>query len=209
MLVQQRGIDLRIAINAFVFFVAFRLYVSCLHDTVTYLCTVFCRAGGGEFAKWNGCYFYMQIDAVEQWPADFIEVFLHGSRRATAFFFGVVVVAARAGVHAGHQHKRSRKIQRHFCPANGHSSFFHRLPHYFQSGAFELGQFVQKQHAVVGQRYFARLRVATTAHQGCITHRVVRTAKWSFANQCGIFWKLARHAVNFGGFQSFLQREWR
>ena len=74
------------------------------------------------------------------------------SRRA------VVEVSAGTGIHRRHQHEARRKAQRHGRPRDGHVAVFQRLAHHFQHIAGELGKLVEEQHAVVGQRHFARPR---------------------------------------------------
>ena len=66
---------------------------------------------------------------------------------------------------------------------DGHTALFQRLAHGFQHGAFELGQFVQKQHAVVRQRDFAGRRIGIAAEQTGVAGRVVRRAERTARDQ--------------------------
>jgi len=54
--------------------------------------------GGGELVVAHGRHFHVQVDAVEQGARDFGDVAFHHAGAADAFFVGVVVVAAGAGV---------------------------------------------------------------------------------------------------------------
>ena len=54
-----------------------------------------------EFGDGNWGDLDVEVDAVHEWAADFVEVAFDGSGRTGAFYGRVVVVAARAGVHGG------------------------------------------------------------------------------------------------------------
>lgn len=114
-----------------------------------------------------------------------------------------------SGVHRRHQHKTGRIIDRHFGPADGHAAFFHRLPHYFEGGAFELGQFIQKQYAVVRQTDLSGHRVGAAAHQRHIADGVVRRPERPGGHQRRIAGQNAGDRVYLGGIQCFMQGEWR
>lgn len=71
-------------------------------NTLSYLRGGFSFDGGIEkIGTRDGCYFYMEIDAIEQRTRDATEIFLNGAGRAYAFFLRIAMVAAWAGVHAG------------------------------------------------------------------------------------------------------------
>jgi hypothetical protein len=73
----------------------------------------------------------VKVDAVEKRPADLVELLLDNARSTDAVFVGMIVIAARTGVHTGDQHEIARKFDGHFRPGNGHFSFFQWLAHYF------------------------------------------------------------------------------
>ena len=66
--------------------------------------------------------------------------------------------AARARVHRGDQDEVGREGGRVGSPADGHAALFERLPERFEAAAIELGQLIEEQDAVVGERDLARLR---------------------------------------------------
>jgi hypothetical protein len=51
----------------------------------------------------------MQIDAVQQWPGDFLAVIFDLPDGATAFALHIAVIAAWSGVHGSHQHEASQR----------------------------------------------------------------------------------------------------
>ena len=81
----------------------------------------------------------MNVDAVHEWAADFVEVAADGARGAGAFDSGVVVVAAGAGVHGCDEHEGGWVFDGGLGAADGDTSFFHGLPEHFERGAFEFG----------------------------------------------------------------------
>ena len=60
-----------------------------------------------------------------------------------------------AGVHAGHQHEAGLILRLVLHPGDGHYAVLQRLAQGLQRGTAELGQLIQKQHAVVGHGYLA------------------------------------------------------
>ena len=131
-------------------------------------------AVGSHLVERDGRDLYVQVNAVEQGAADFIEVALHHARPTYTLFVGVIIIPTGAGVHAGNEHKIGRKLYRPLRPRNAHHPVFQRLPHHLQSRPFELRQLIEKQNSVVRQRDFARLRKTPSAHQSRIRNSVVR-----------------------------------
>ena len=86
-------------------------------------------------------------------------------------------------IHRRDQHELRRKSHRPGRARNRHIPFLQRLPHRFQNAAFELRQFIEKQHAVVRQRNFTRRRIHIPAQQSRIARRVMRRAKRSSRHQ--------------------------
>lgn len=76
------------------------------------------------------------------------------------------MVAAGAGVHGGHEHEVARNGGGVFCAADGDLPVFERLAHGFEGSSREFGQLVEKEHSVVGQADFARLKVSASADEG-------------------------------------------
>ena len=116
----------------------------------------------------------MDIDSVEERPADPAEVPFDLHRRAIALPPRVATVAAGARIHRGHEHQVRRESQAAHRPRDRHAIFLERLPEHFQRAAVELGQFVEEQNAVMGERDLARGRGAAAADQSRLADRVVR-----------------------------------
>ena len=62
--------------------------------------------------------------------------------------------------------------------------------------AAALGQFIQEEHAIVGQRHFARHRHVAATDQSCIRDGVMRGATRAGRDQCGAVAGEASDAVN-------------
>ncbi len=73
------------------------------------------------------------------------------SGRAVTLPRAIVEVAAWAGIHGGCQHETSGKCERHGGASDANRAILQRLAHDFQNVAGELGQFVEKEHAIVRQ----------------------------------------------------------
>ena len=148
-----------------------------LYDSFSNFGTFFSRAAGRHLIKGDRGHFYVQVDAIQQWATDFVEVAAHGSCFADTFLGGVVVVAAGAGVHAGNEHKAGREVGDDFGARDGDFALFQGLPHDFECRPSEFWQLVQKEDAVVCERYFAGLRNAATAYERYVADGMVRRAK--------------------------------
>lgn len=98
-------------------------------------------AGVGHLFEGYGDDFDLQVDTVEQWAGDAVQVFLHLTGRAYAGFGGVVVVAAGTGVHAGHEHEAGRIVDVALHARDADFAVFERLAQHFEHVAVELGQF--------------------------------------------------------------------
>ena len=93
----------------------------------------------------------MQIDAVKQRAAELALVAGHLIGRAAAAAGGVAQVAARTGVHGGNELKARRKLALHRRARDADLPGLEWFAQRLQSAARKFGEFVQKQHAVVGQ----------------------------------------------------------
>ncbi len=122
----------------------------------------------------------MQVNPVQQRAGNAAQVILNLPRRA-ARLAGHFAVGCR--VHGRHQHELGGKCHRARRARDRHLALFERLAHRFQHAAFELGQLVQEQNAVVRQRDFARRRIDISAQQTGIAGGVVRRAKRPLSDQ--------------------------
>ena len=68
------------------------------------------------------------------------------------------------------------------------------------------GQLVEKEHAMMGERYLAGLRERSAADEGGLTDRVVRKTKRPRPHDARATDEQSGHAVNFRHLERFLQR---
>ncbi len=97
----------------------------------------------------------MQVDAVQQRAAELALVARHLVGRAAASPLARPEEAAGARVHGGNQLKPGGKLGPLRRAGDGDVAGFERLAQGLQRRTGEFGQFVQKQHALVGERDFA------------------------------------------------------
>ena len=130
---------LGVAVDVGIVLEPFRLYGSGGYYSLAYDGTGFGRERSAEFGDGDWCDFDVDVDAVHEWAADFVEVAVDGAGRAGAFDGGVVVVAAWAGVHGCDEHEGCGVVDCGLGAADGDAAFFHGLPEHFERGAFEFG----------------------------------------------------------------------
>lgn len=141
---EQGARHLRVAVDALEVLVTLRLYGSGFHHALADGRTRFACRGGGEVGHADGGNFYLYVDAVEQRAGDFPHVFLYLRGRAVALVGGVVVVAAGAGVHGGHEHEGAGERDGVLGAGDSDFAVFERLAERFEGGAGELRQFVKE-----------------------------------------------------------------
>ena len=140
----------------------------------------------------------------------------HGARKARlvanpllipagALVRGVAVIAARAGIHGGHQHTRSGKAHTVRSTRNGGHAALKGLAQGLKGRFAKFGQLVQKQHTPVCKTHLAGARVSAAAYQRHIGNSVVRRTKRAHAHKPSLWRKLARNAVYLGNFKRFLK----
>ena len=93
----------------------------------------------------------MQINPVKQRAAELALIAVHLIGRAAAAAGGVAQVAARTGVHGGNELKARRKLALHRRARDADLPGLQRFAQRFQSAARKFEEFVEEQHAVVGQ----------------------------------------------------------
>ena len=108
--------------------------------------------------------FRLFIDAVEEWPANLVHVFLYLPRRAYAMMSGVAIIAARAGIHGGYELEVAGIADAVFGPAYGDVPILKRLAKYFKSVFVELWQLVGEEYSVVCEADFSRHGIGTSAY---------------------------------------------
>ena len=117
--------------------------------------------------------------------------------------------SARARIHRRRQHESRRETQRQRRPRDRHASILERLPHHFQHVALKFRQLIEKQHAVVPQRHFARPRHRSAANQSRIANRMVRRPERPRAHQPARIVQQPRDAVNPRRLNRLFQRHRR
>jgi len=80
----------------------------------------------------------------------------------------------RTRVHGGDEHELGGEGDAASGAGDGNFSILERLAHDFERRAFELGQFVEKQNAVMGEAHFAWLGNSGAAKQTDIGDGVMR-----------------------------------
>ena len=90
-----------------------------------------------EFGDGDGYYFDVDVDAVHEWAADFVEVAVDGAWRAGARDGGVVVVAAGAGVHGCDEHEGGWVFDGGLGAADSDVAFLHGLAQHFKRSALK------------------------------------------------------------------------
>ena len=119
----------------------------------------------------------MQINAVQQRPGNSRAVALNLVWRTAAAPFGITEIAAGTGIHRRHQLKARRVSDLVPRPGQCDLSGFQRFAQHLQAVAAELGEFIQEQHASVGERDLSGTRLAATTGQRCCTGAVMRRAE--------------------------------
>jgi hypothetical protein len=109
---------------------------------------------------------HLQVEAIEQGAAEFAPVALALGLSTAAGPLRVAIPAAGAGVSGGHQGDGAGKAQPRPGAADPHLPFFEGLAQLVEHIAAKFGQFIEEQHAVVGQGQIARPRDRAAADQG-------------------------------------------
>lgn len=148
----------------------------------------------------------MDVYAVEQRAGDAVAIGLDLFGRATAFAFGVAIVAARARIHGGDDHALGGEGHGTGRAGDGDASVFERLAQYLQRAAFKLRQFVEEEDAVVGDADFAGGGIGAAAEQAGIGDGVMRRTKGARGDE-GVFRveQEAANAVDLGGLNGFIE----
>lgn len=116
----------------------------------------FAGRGAQQLLRGQSGHFNVQVDAVEQRAAELGLVARDLVGRAAAGALHRAEVAAGAGVHGRDHLKACRKFGALRRACNGDASGLQRFAQCFERGAWKFGQLIQKQDAVVRERYFAR-----------------------------------------------------
>ena len=113
------------------------------------------------------------------------------------------VPAAFARVHRAHEHEPAGVYRGPGGARNGHDAVLERLTHDLEHVPVVFGQLVEKQHAVVRERYLARLELRPARHRGG-GERVVRRTEGALAQYGALFVRQTADAPDTGGFHRLL-----
>jgi len=107
----------------------------------------------------------VHVDGIEQRTGDARAVLAHLVRRAAIASKRIPKKSAGTGIHCGDQLKAGWKFRLARRPRDRNGAGLERFAQDFEDAPVEFRQFVEEQHAMVRERYFARARV-TAADQG-------------------------------------------
>ena len=96
---------------------------------------------------------------------------------ATAGISGLQRMAAAAGIHRRHQLEARRIDAAMIGPGNRDLARFQRLAQRVERLGLEFRQFIEEQHAIMGERNLAGPRAGTAADKGRHRGRMMRRAK--------------------------------
>lgn len=166
----------------------------------------FALGGGAEFVDGEGGSLDVEVDAVEERTADAGAVALDLRRRAAALVAGVAEVAAGARIHGRDEHKAARQGDLAGATRDGDVAVFEGLAKDLQGAAFELGEFVEEEHAVVGEGDFAGAGDGAAAEEADVGDGVVGRAHGAVAERHGgIAQRLPGGGVDGEDFQGLLE----
>jgi len=150
----------------------------------------------------DGGHVHMQVDAVEQGTGNPGLVSVCAFGRLRTGFGRIVEMAAAARVHGGDELDARRVGDVGVDARNGGAPGFQRLAHGLQRATLEFRQFVQEQHAEMGQRHFAGSGPVAAADQRRRRRRMVRVAERAFRRQAAVL-PFAGEAANHADFEDF------
>ena len=130
------------------------------------LAAAFARRRQDQIGSGHRRHLDVKVDAVERaGQAALVFRDATGIRPALAGKTGIVGASAAARVHAGDQHEPRRISDAVVDARNGDVAGFQRLAQRIQNLRGEFRHFVEEQHAVMGERNFARPRAQAAADQ--------------------------------------------
>lgn len=149
-LMDQRGVHLRVAVYAGDAGISCLLHGSCRHNTASDLAARFGRLPIRHVVEVDRLYLDLQVDTVEERSGDLVHIFLHLSGHACAALGGVAVIATGTGVHRRNKHKRCGVIDSIFGTRHGDDTVFDGLSQHFQDLTREFGELVEEKDSIIG-----------------------------------------------------------
>jgi hypothetical protein len=150
-----------------------------------------------------------QIESIEQRARELVTVCSDALRGAGALRRRVAPASTGAQVHRPNEHEPCRKERSSLRASNLDRTVLERLAKRFQRRSIELRQLVQEEDALVGQAGLPRLRARPAAHDRSRGRGVVRSAKRRALDEGTPGRQEARHRVDAGHLEGFLQRQGR
>lgn len=147
-------------------------------------------------------YLETHIDAVEERPGDLPGVASPLGLVAVTPVAAVAVEPARTWVHGGDERKTGGEGQRHIGPGDGHLAVLEGLSQDLENMFSELGQFVEKKDAIVGQGYLPRLWQDAAADQAGVGNGMMRGAEWPAGNNAPFLSGFAGDAIDARRFEN-------
>ena len=94
----------------------------------------------------------------------------------------MVVIAARARIHAGNEHEGTRISDRVFGSRDVDDAVLEWLSQHLENRPLEFRKLITKEDPIVGQTYLTRLRVLSASYQSDLRYGVVWTTERTFGN---------------------------
>ena len=139
------------------------LFFSARLDAASHVGRGLPKLGGTQFLHPEGGGLDVQIDAIQQGTAYSGSIALHLRYGTTTFPGGISQITAWARVHGGNQHEVARESDLSCATGYRDFAFLQGLTKHLQGGTLEFRQFVEEEHAVVGQRDFSGPRNGSAA----------------------------------------------
>src|SRR4029077_5176476 len=93
---------------------------------------------------------------------------------------------------------------------DGDGAILERLAQHLEHVSRKIGELVEKQDSVMREADFSGARRSgAAANEAGVGDGVMRSAERPLVEQAGAFGKQSADAVDLGGFNGFLEREWR
>ena len=143
---------------------------------------------------------HAEVDAIQEGAREFAPIASERRVIAAAIPIGGSVVAAGAGVGRGDQLKARREFAAVASARDPNHPLFQHFAKRLEAAPVELREFIEKQHALVGEGHFARLNRMATTEEARGACAVVRCAKGRMGEVAGAGRELSRRIQNAKGF---------
>lgn len=166
-----------------------------------------CLGGSKVFVADRG-HLDMEVDPVQDGSRDPVPVALNPVASAGASPQRIRCEPARTGVHCRDEHEPGGIGEGHGGAGYGYAALFHGLPEQVDDVSAEFGEFVEEEHAVVGQAHLAGPRYVASAYEPGVGDGVVRRPEGAVQDEGGMV-EQARHAEDLRCLEGFFEAEGR